>query len=78
MPTTPPPHPPLPWRRHDSHDQTGVLTDYDTEIRAILKEFGSGDVTVDEGDILEYLQTNTTEIELSESALKLDEPLRGS
>ena len=44
----------------------GYRFEYDGEIRAILKQFGTDERTVDEDDVLEYLRTHTTEVDLNE------------
>ncbi len=43
----------------------GHRFDYDDEIRGILKRFGTDESDVDETRVLEYLRTNTTEIDLA-------------
>lgn len=40
--------------------------EYDDEIREILKQFGTDETTVDEADVLDYLRTNTTTVDLNE------------
>jgi death-on-curing protein len=37
---------------------------YDNEIRAILKQFGTDERTVDEPDVVEYLRTHTEMLDL--------------
>jgi death-on-curing protein len=44
----------------------GYRFDYDDEIREVLKQFGTDETSVDEDDVLEYLQNRTIEIDLSE------------
>lgn len=44
----------------------GYRFEYDGEIREILKQFGTDETTVDEDDVLEYLRTNTTDVDLNE------------
>jgi death-on-curing protein len=44
----------------------GHRFEYDEEIREILKQFGTDERTVDEDDVLEYLRTHTTEVDLNE------------
>jgi len=44
----------------------GYQFEYDDEIRGILKQFGTDETTVDEDDVLEYLQTHTTQVDLNE------------
>ena len=48
----------------------GYRFEYDDEIRAILKQFGTDETTVDEGAVLEYLRTHTTDIDLNEVIAK--------
>ena len=43
----------------------GHRFDYDDGIRGILKRFGTDESDVDETRVLEYLRTNTTEIDLA-------------
>jgi death-on-curing protein len=38
---------------------------YDTEIRTILKQFGTDEAAVDEKEIIEYLQAHTEELDLA-------------
>ena len=44
----------------------GYRFEYDEEIREILKQFGTEERTVDENDVLEYLRTHTTDVDLNE------------
>ena len=44
----------------------GYRFEYDDEIRGILKQFGTDERTVDEDNVLEYLRTHTTEVDLNE------------
>jgi death-on-curing protein len=44
----------------------GYRFEYDNEIREILKQFGTDETAVDEDDVLEYLRTNTADVDLSE------------
>ncbi len=44
----------------------GYRFDYDDEIRDILKRFGTDERTVSEEQIVNYLQTNTEDIDLAE------------
>ncbi len=44
----------------------GYRFEYDDEMREILKQFGTDETTVDEKNVLEYLRTHTTEVDLSE------------
>jgi len=39
---------------------------YDNEIREILAKFGTDEKAVDEDDVLEYLRTHTSEVDLNE------------
>jgi death-on-curing protein len=43
----------------------GVQFAYDDEIRTILKQFGTDERTVDEPDVVEYLNTHTEELDLT-------------
>lgn len=42
----------------------GYRFEYDTEIRAILKQLGTDQTTVDKAETIEYLQLHTTELDL--------------
>jgi death-on-curing protein len=44
----------------------GYRFDYDDEIRRILKAFGTDETAVDEQQVVEYLGTNTEQIEVDE------------
>ncbi|UWG48513.1 Prophage maintenance system killer protein [Halanaeroarchaeum sp. HSR-CO] len=44
----------------------GYRFEYDDEIRKILKRLGTDETTVDEGHVLDYLRTHTTEVNLDE------------
>ena len=44
----------------------GYRFEYDDEIRAILKQFGMDETTVNEDHVLTYLRTHTTEIDLND------------
>ncbi|MFC5368304.1 type II toxin-antitoxin system death-on-curing family toxin [Salinirubrum litoreum] len=44
----------------------GYRFEYDNDMRAILKQFGTDETTVDEDDVLEYLRTNTIEVDLND------------
>jgi death-on-curing protein len=44
----------------------GYRFEYDDEIGGILKQFGTDETTVDEVDVLEYLRTNTADVDLNE------------
>lgn len=44
----------------------GHRFEYDNEIREILRRFGTDESAVDEGPVLEYLHTNTNEIDLDD------------
>ncbi|QUO48183.1 MULTISPECIES: type II toxin-antitoxin system death-on-curing family toxin [Halorubrum] len=43
----------------------GNRFEYDNEVRAILKEFGTDEAAVDEGDTTEYLRSHTKEMDLA-------------
>jgi death-on-curing protein len=43
----------------------GYRFEYDDEIRAILKQFGTDERSVDEDHVLDYLRTHTTEVDLN-------------
>jgi death-on-curing protein len=42
----------------------GYRFEYDAEIRAILKEFGTDETAVDEADVIDYLETHAEPIDL--------------
>jgi len=44
----------------------GYRFEYDDEIRTVLKQFGMDAEAVDEDEVLEYLRTHTTEVDLSD------------
>jgi death-on-curing protein len=44
----------------------GHRFNYDDEIREILKQFGTDETAVGEDDVLDYLRTHTTEVDLNE------------
>jgi death-on-curing protein len=46
------------------HFLNGYRFEYTEEIRAILKQFGTDEATVDESEIVEYLRCHTEEIDL--------------
>lgn len=43
----------------------GYRFEYDTEIRPILKQFGTDETSVDETETVEYLRTHTEDIDLA-------------
>ncbi|AUX10195.1 death-on-curing family protein [Halalkaliarchaeum desulfuricum] len=43
----------------------GYRFEYDGEIRMILKQFGTDEAAVDEDEVIEYLRSNTEEIDLA-------------
>lgn len=45
----------------------GYRFEYDAEIRTILKRFGTDETMVNEERVIEYLRTNTEEIDLAEA-----------
>lgn len=51
---------------HTFYLLNGYRFGYDDEIRVILKQFGTDETTVDEEDVIEYLRTHTTEVDLDE------------
>lgn len=53
----------------------GYRFEYDTEIRAILKQFGTDQTTVDTAETIEYLQSHTTEINLGDEIERWREDL---
>lgn len=44
----------------------GRRFEYDDTIREILTSFGTDEAAVDEDEVLEYLRTHTTEVDLNE------------
>lgn len=48
----------------------GYRFEYDNEIREVLKRFGTDESAVDEERVLEYLRTNTREIDLGDEITK--------
>lgn len=48
----------------------GYRFEYDNEIREVLKRFGTDESAVDEERVLEYLRTNTREIDLGDEIMK--------
>lgn len=44
----------------------GYRFDYDNGVRGILKQFGTDETRLDEEQVLEYLGTHTTEVDLNE------------
>lgn len=43
----------------------GYRFDYDDEIRRILKQFGTDEATVDEGETIEYIRSHVEELDLA-------------